>query len=63
MLLIFQEKEVNDELNIVHKHLKHKKKRVETLRYNNISSLKGFIRFLTGDLYKLLLEARHLDDL
>jgi hypothetical protein len=63
MLLIFQEKEVNGELNRVRKHLKHKKKRVDTLSYNNIFLLKGFIRFLTSDLCKLLLEARHLDDL
>jgi hypothetical protein len=44
----------------VHKHLKHKRKK---LRYNNHSLLKEFRRFFTGDLCRLLLETKYLDGL
>jgi hypothetical protein len=55
-------KEEKCEKNTVHKHLKHKKKRVSTLRYKNPSLLKGFKRLLTGGSCGLPLEAGHLDN-
>jgi hypothetical protein len=38
-----------------------KKKRVNTLRYNNLSLQKGSRKFLIGGSYELLLEAGYLD--
>lgn len=50
------------ERSTIYKYLKHKKKG-STLKYNNLSLLKGFKRFFAIDLCGLHLKVRHFDDL
>jgi hypothetical protein len=42
---------------------KKKKKEANTQMYNNLSFLKGFMRFFIGGLCRLALEAEYLDGL
>ena len=60
LCLLFSKRKVR---KVQYRNTKIQKKRASTLRYNNLSFLEGFKRFLTGSSCGLPLEIKHLDDL
>jgi hypothetical protein len=63
ILHLISKKTKKGEKNIIHKNLKHKKKKASTIRYNNFSLLKVYMRLFTGDSCGLPLEAKYFDGL